>query len=185
MCIRDRFYRASQRAFDRAIEEYGKTLRWVLTHQTATLIVALATLVLTVLLYIVVPKGFFPIQDTGVIVGISEAPQSVSFEAMAARQQALATVILEDPAVESLSSFIGVDGTNTTLNSGRLLINLKPHSQRPGAAEVMRRLQERISRLEGITLYMQSVQDLTTEDRVSRTQYQFTLETPNPDELAE
>ena len=180
-----RFYRASQRWFDRVIERYGRMLTWVLDRQTATLWLALATLVLTILLYIVMPKGFFPLQDTGVIQGVSEAPQSVSFAAMAERQQMLARAILEDPAVESLSSFIGVDGTNTTLNSGRLLINLKPHSQRPGAAEVMRRLQERIARLEGITLYMQPVQDLTIEDRVSRTQYQFTLETPNPAELSE
>jgi len=178
------FYRASQRAFDRAIEEYGKTLRWVLNHQTATLTVALATLVLTVLLYIVVPKGFFPIQDTGVIVGISEAPQSVSFEAMAARQQALATVILEDPAVESLSSFIGVDGTNTTLNSGRILINLKPlHEQRIGALDVLHRLQSSLERVEGITLFLQPVQDLTVEDRLSRTQYQYSLEDPDTAEL--
>ena len=180
-----RFYRASQRWSDRVIERYGRMLNWVLDRQTATLWVALATLVITVLLYIVVPKGFFPVQDTGVIQGISEAPQSISFAAMAERQQALARVILEDPAVESLSSFIGVDGTNTTLNSGRLLINLKPHSERPGAADVMRRLQERLAKLEGITLYMQPVQDLTTEDRVSRTQYQFTLETPNPTELSD
>ena len=180
-----RFYRASQRWYDAAIHRYGRMLTWVLDRQTATLWVALATLVLTVLLYFVVPKGFFPVQDTGVIQGISEAPQSISFAAMAERQQALGRVILEDPAVASLSSFIGVDGTNTTLNSGRFLINLKPHSQRSGAAEVMRRLQERLARLEGITLYMQSVQDLTTEDRVSRTQYQFTLETPDPGELAD
>jgi multidrug efflux pump len=180
-----RFYRASQRWFDRVIDRYGRMLTWVLDRQTATLWVALATLVLTVLLYVFVPKGFFPVQDTGVIQGISEAPQSVSFAAMAERQQMLGRVILEDPAVESLSSFIGVDGTNTTLNSGRFLINLKPHSQRPGAAEVIRRLQERIAKLEGITLYMQSVQDLTTEDRVSRTQYQFTLETPSLQELGD
>ena len=178
------FYRASQRAFDRAIEGYGKTLRWVLNHQRATLIVALATLVLTVLLYIVVPKGFFPIQDTGVIVGISEAPQSVSFEAMAARQQALATVILEDPAVESLSSFIGVDGTNTTLNSGRILINLKPlHERRIGALDVLHRLLSSLERVEGITLFLQPVQDLTVEDRLSRTQYQYSLEDPDTAEL--
>jgi multidrug efflux pump len=179
------FYRTSQRWFDAAIRRYGEMLNWVLDRQTATLWVAVGTLVLTVILYIVVPKGFFPVQDTGVIQGISEAPQSISFAAMAERQQRLAKAILEDTAVESLSSFIGVDGTNPTLNSGRLLINLKPHSQRPGAEAVMRRLQERIAKLEGITLYMQPVQDLTTEARVSRTQYQFTLETPNPDELAE
>ncbi len=135
-----RFYRATGRAIDRLIELYGRTLRWVLARQPATLLVAIATLVVTVLLYIVVPKGFFPIQDTGVILGISEAPQSISFSAMAQRQQALAQVILQDPAVESLSSFIGIDGTNTTLNSGRILVNLKPLEQRGiSASDVIRR----------------------------------------------
>jgi multidrug efflux pump len=178
------FYRVSQRAFDRTIERYGASLRWVLTHQTATLIVAGGTLVLTVLLYIVVPKGFFPIQDTGVIVGISEAPQSISFDAMAARQQELATVILNDPAVASLSSFIGVDGTNTTLNSGRILINLKPlHERRMTALDVIRRLQPALGQVDGITLFLQPVQDLTVEDRLSRTQYQYSLEDPDADEL--
>ncbi|TLY19829.1 MAG: acriflavine resistance protein B, partial [Nitrospirae bacterium] len=178
------FYRASQRVFDRAIESYGRTLRWVLDRQKATLLVAIGTLVLTVLLYIVVPKGFFPVQDTGVILGISEAPQSVSFVAMAARQQALAKVILNDPAVESLSSFIGVDGTNTTLNSGRILINLKPQSQRKASAEqVIRRLQSAVTDVEGATLFLQPVQDLTVEDRVSRTQYQYSLEDADPKEL--
>jgi len=178
------FYRASQRVFDRAIEGYGRTLHWVLDRQKATLLVAIGTLVLTVLLYIVVPKGFFPVQDTGVILGISEAPQSVSFVAMAARQQALAKVILNDPAVESLSSFIGVDGTNTTLNSGRILINLKPQSQRKASAEqVIRRLQSAVADVEGATLFLQPVQDLTIEDRVSRTQYQYSLEDADPKEL--
>ena len=178
------FYRASQRVFDRTIEGYGRTLRWVLDHQTATLIVAIGTLILTVLLYIFVPKGFFPVQDTGVILGISEAPQSVSFVAMAARQQALAKVILNDPAVESLSSFIGVDGTNTTLNSGRILINLKPPSQRKTSAEqVIRRLQSAVTDVEGATLFLQPVQDLTVEDRVSRTQYQYSLEDADAKEL--
>ncbi|MEP6600523.1 MAG: MdtB/MuxB family multidrug efflux RND transporter permease subunit [Nitrospirota bacterium] len=178
------FYRASQRVFDRTIAGYGRTLRWVLDHQTATLIVAIGTLILTVLLYIFVPKGFFPVQDTGVILGISEAPQSVSFVAMAARQQALAKVILNDPAVESLSSFIGVDGTNTTLNSGRILINLKPQSQRKASAEqVIRRLQSAVTDVEGATLFLQPVQDLTVEDRVSRTQYQYSLEDADPKEL--
>jgi len=179
-----RFYRTSQQWFDRVIHRYGEMLNWVLDRQTATLWVAVGTLALTVILYIFVPKGFFPLQDTGVIQGISEAPQSISFAAMAERQQSLAKTILEDPAVESFSSFIGVDGTNTTLNSGRVLINLKPHSKREGAVEIMRRLQLRLDKLEGIRLYMQPVQDLTIEDRVSRTQYQFTLETPDPDELA-
>jgi multidrug efflux pump len=132
-----------------------------------------------------VPKGFFPVQDTGVIQGISEAPQTVSFRAMAERQRSLAEALLKDPAVQSISSFIGVDGTNATLNSGRLLINLKPHSQRSGALDVMRALQARAAEVEGITLYLQPVQDLSVEDRVSRTQYQFTLEAPSGAELAQ
>jgi len=178
------FYRWSQRLFDRTIEGYGKTLRWVLGHQTATLLVAVGTLVLTVLLYLVVPKGFFPVQDTGVILGISEAPQSVSFAAMATRQQALARVILKDPAVESLSSFIGVDGTNTTLNSGRILINLYPLAVRKtSASEIIRRLQLELASVEDIALFLQPVQDLTVEDRVSRTQYQYSLEDPSAEEL--
>ncbi len=180
-----RFYRASQHWFDRVIARYGRMLNWVLDRQTATLWVAIATLLLTILLYILVPKGFFPVQDTGVIQGITEAPQSISFAAMAERQQALARVVLEDPAVESVSSFIGVDGTNVTLNSGRMLINLKPHDVRDASAvQIIRRLQTRLANLEGITLYMQPVQDLTIESRVSRTQYQFTLESANPDELS-
>ncbi len=179
-----KFYHVSQLYFDRVIASYGKTLQWVLQHQTATLVVALGTLVLTVLLYIVVPKGFFPIQDAGVIQGTSEAPQSISFPAMAERQQALARVILKDPAVESLSSFIGVDGTNTTLNSGRIQINLKPLDERDASAiEVIRRLQPELAKVEGITLYMQPVQDLTVDARVSRTQFQYTLDDPNTDEL--
>jgi len=179
-----RLYRWSERVFERGIQAYGSSLRWVLGRQTATLLVAAAMLVLTVWLYIVVPKGFFPVQDTGVIQGISQAAESVSFPAMAREQQALAQVILEDPAVESLSSFIGIDGVNTTLNSGRLLINLKPLGQRKvSALEIMRRLQPRLAKVQGITLYMQPVQDLTVEDRVSRTQYQYTLEDPNQDEL--
>jgi len=154
-------------------------------HQPATLVVAAVTLVLTVVLYVVVPKGFFPLQDTGVIQGISEAPQSISFAAMAERQQALARVILHDPAVASLSSFIGVDGTNVTLNSGRILISLKPlRERRLAAIDVIRRLQPALAKVEGITLFMQPVQDLTIEDRVSRTQYQYTLEDPDGAELA-
>jgi multidrug efflux pump len=149
-----------------------------------TLMVALCTLGLTVLLYIFIPKGFFPIQDTGIIQGISEAPQSISFPAMAKRQEKLAAVILKDPAVDSLSSFIGVDGTNTTLNSGRILINLKPIDERKiSATEIIRRLQKSLESVKGITLYMQPVQDLTVDDTVSRTQYQYTLEDPNGDEL--
>ena len=179
-----RLFRASQRGYDRIIEFYGRTLRWVLQHQTGTLLVAVSTLVLTILLYIIIPKGFFPVQDTGIILGISEAPQSISFAAMAERQQALARLILKDPAVENLSTFIGVDGTNTTLNSGRVLINLKPLAERRlSATEVIRRLQPQLTQLEGITLFMQPVQDLTVEDRVSRTQYQYSLEDPDAKEL--
>ena len=179
-----RFYQASGRAFDSIIAYYGRTLRWVLDHQGATLLVAVGTLVLTVLLYLIIPKGFFPVQDTGVILGISEAEQTVSFAAMAQRQQALANVILRDPAVESLSSFIGVDGTNITPNSGRIQINLKPLGARSiSASDVIRRLQPSLAKIEGITLYMQPIQDLTVEDRVSRTQYQYSMEDPNPDEL--
>ena len=181
-----RFYRITGEWFDRIIARYGKMLTWVLERQTATLWVAIGTLVLTVILYIFVPKGFFPVQDTGVIQGISEAPQTVSFASMAERQRLLAQAILEDPAVESVSSFIGVDGVNTTLNSGRVLINLKPHAKRDASASgVIDRLKPRLAKLEGIALYMQPVQDLTIEDRVSRTQYQFTLEDANADELAE
>src|SRR2546422_6575821 len=167
------------------IVRYGAMLNWVLDRQTATLWVFDGTLALSVILYVVVPKGFFPLQDTGVIQGVSEAPQSVSFTAMAERQQSLARAILQDPAVESVSSFIGVDGVNTTLNNGRVFINLKPRSERGAdVAEIMRRLQPRIARVQGISLYMQPVQDLTIEDRVSRTQYQLTVEDANPDELA-
>ncbi|MGE5737625.1 MAG: MdtB/MuxB family multidrug efflux RND transporter permease subunit [Betaproteobacteria bacterium] len=180
-----RFERASGRFFARVIERYGVMLDWVLERERATLIVAIGTLVLTVLLYVIVPKGFFPVQDTGAIQGISDAPESISFSAMAERQQALARAILEDPAVASLSSFIGVDGINTTLNAGRFLINLKPKDQRDvDAVGAIARLKERIARVEGITLYLQPVQDLTIEDRVSRTQYQFTVESANPDDLA-
>jgi multidrug efflux pump len=179
-----RFFRASELIFDRVIEAYGRSLQWVLRYQTTTLLVAVGTLVLTILLYIIVPKGFFPVQDTGIIQGFSQAPQTISFEAMSDRQQALAKIILEDAAVQNLSSFIGVDGTNTTLNSGRILINLKPLEQRKiSASDVIRRLQPKLAQVEGITLYMQPVQDLTVEDRVSRTQYQYTLEDPDQNEL--
>ena len=179
-----RFYRASERVFQRVIDFYGETLRWVLKYRMVTLLVAAATLILTVWLYYIVPKGFFPVEDTGVIQGISEASQRISFPAMAQMQQSLAQVVLKDPAVESLSSFIGVDGTNTTLNSGRILINLKPLAERKvTATEVMSRLQPALAQVEGISLYMQPVQDLTVEDRVSRTQYQYSLEDPNVEEL--
>jgi multidrug efflux pump len=170
--------------FGRLTDYYASTLRWVLRHQILTLYVALSTLILTIFLYIIVPKGFFPTQDTGLIQGISQATQSISFPAMAEKQQALADVILQDPAVESLSSFIGIDGTNTTLNSGRILINLKPTKERKlTASQIIRRLQPELEKVPGITLYMQPTQDLTVEDRVSRTQYQYTLEGPNADEL--
>jgi multidrug efflux pump len=177
-------FRWSERAFNWVIARYGSTLGWVLRHKTETLVVAALTLVGTVLLYVFVPKGFFPVQDTGVIVGISEAAQSVSFAGLADRQQQLARVILDDPAVQSLSSFIGVDGTNTTVNSGRIQINLKPLDQRKiSARDVIRRLQPQLAKVDGITLFMQPVQDLTVEDRVSRTQYQYSLEDPNVEEL--
>jgi multidrug efflux pump len=180
-----RFYRTSGLFFERVISRYGKMLTWVLDHQGITLLTAIATLLLTVLLYVIVPKGFFPVQDTGMIQGISEAPQSISFSAMAERQQSLAKVILQDPAVESLSSFIGVDGTNVTLNSGRIMINLKLKNKRDAdAMGVIRRLQPKLAQVKGISLYMQPVQDLTIEDRVSRTQYQFTMETADPNELS-
>ncbi|CAO3311351.1 MdtB/MuxB family multidrug efflux RND transporter permease subunit [Pseudomonas alloputida] len=181
-----RFYRASGAWIDWLIQHYGSALQWVLKHQPLTLLVAVASLVLTVFLYMVVPKGFFPVQDTGVIQGISEAPQSTSFAAMSERQQALSKVILQDPAVQSLSSYIGVDGDNATLNSGRLLINLKPHGERDvSASEVISRLQPQVDRLVGIRLFMQPVQDLSIEDRVSRTQYQFSLSSPDADLLAQ
>ncbi|MCO1620631.1 MdtB/MuxB family multidrug efflux RND transporter permease subunit [Pseudomonas putida] len=181
-----RFYRASGAWIDWLIKHYGSALQWVLKHQPLTLLVAVASLALTVFLYMVVPKGFFPVQDTGVIQGISEAPQSTSFAAMSERQQALSKVILQDPAVQSLSSYIGVDGDNATLNSGRLLINLKPHGERDvSASEVISRLQPQVDRLVGIRLFMQPVQDLSIEDRVSRTQYQFSLSSPDADLLSQ
>jgi multidrug efflux pump len=179
-----RFYKASERVFESMIAFYGRTLKFVLRYQTITLLVALATLLLTIFLYILIPKGFFPVQDTGVIQGISQAPETISFPAMAEKQQELAKVILADPAVESLSSFIGADGTNTTLNSGRMSINLKPLSDRNlSAADLVRRLQSSLQKVQGISLYMQPVQNITVDDRVSRTQYQYTLEDPDANEL--
>ena len=170
--------------FDKLIAGYSRSLEWVLQRQTLTMLVFFATVALTVALYIFIPKGFFPIQDTGIIQGISEAPQNVSFSAMAEHQQKLGKLILEDPAVDSLSSFIGVDGINTTPNSGRFLINLKPHAERAvTATEVIARLKPKLAVLTGVTLYLQPVQDMTMENRVSRTQYQFTLETPDAEEL--
>jgi multidrug efflux pump len=179
-----RFYRLSERIFRDTIDFYGRTLQRVLRHQPETLAVAIGTLVLTIILYIVVPKGFFPIQDTGVIQGVSQAPESASFTAMVRGQQQLARAILKVPAVESLSSFVGIDGTNTTVNSGRFLINLKPLNQRKaGILDIMRSLQSQVDQIHGISLYMQPVQDLTVEDRISRTQYQYSLEDPDPNEL--
>ena len=180
------FQRYSREGFDRIIAAYGHALNWVLDRQTFVLLIALGTFALTAVLYVVIPKGFFPLQDTGVIQAISEAPQSVSYAAMAERQQQLASAILKDPDVESLSSFIGVDGTNTTLNSGRILINLKPYDQRKsGIAAIMQRIKNSTASLTGITLYMQPVQDLTIEGTVSRTQYQFILQDADPAQLTE
>jgi multidrug efflux pump len=180
------FYKWSENVYERVIQFYGRTLRWVLRHQTATLLVTAGTLVLTLFLYVVVPKGFFPVQDTGVILGISDAPQNISFQAMSQRQQQLAREILQDPDVASLSSFIGVDGTNPTLNTGRIQINLKPHDQRKAmATDIIRRLAPKLAQdVHGITLYMQPVQDLTVESRVSRTQYQYSMEDTDANELA-
>jgi multidrug efflux pump len=179
-----RLYRMSERAFETVIAWYGRMLRVVLRFQAITLLVALGTFVLTAYQFYTIPKGFFPIQDTGVIQGVSEAAQTVSFPEMSTLQQKLTKVILTDPAVDSLSSFIGIDGTNTTLNSGRILINLKPLAERKlSAGDVIRRMQPHLEAVAGITLFMQPVQDLTVEDRVSRTEFQYTLEDPNADEL--
>ena len=180
-----RFYQSTENFYNRVIEFYGRTLKFVLKHQTITLLVTASTLVLTLFLYVVVPKGFFPVQDTGVILGISEGPQTVSFTALARSQQALAQVILKDPDVQSLSSFIGIDGTNSTPNSGRIQINLKSRDQRKSSAtEIIRRLQPELAKVHDITLYMQPVQDLTVEDRVSRTQYQYSMEDADSQELS-
>jgi multidrug efflux pump len=180
-----RFYRWSERVFEQIIAFYGRTLRWVLARQTLLLAVAVVTLVAAGLLYYFIPKGFFPIQDTGIIQVISQAPEATSFDAMGTRQQALARVILDDPAVESLSSFIGVDATNTTLNSGRMQVNLKPLEQRRlSASDVIQRLRPKLTRVTGIQAYLQPVQDLTVEDRVSRTEFQYTVEDPDSEELA-
>jgi len=178
-----RFARGAERAFNRVVSAYMTSLRRILAHQPAVLVVAAVTLVVTIALYVSIPKGLFPVQDTGVILGISEAPQNVSFPAMTERQQALARMILKDPAVVGLSSFIGVDGTNVTLNSGRLLINLKPLAERAGVTEVIDRLRPALADVAGIALYLQPVQDLTVEDRVSRTQFQYGLEDADEKEL--
>jgi multidrug efflux pump len=183
---RGRFYDLTEDYYNRIIAFYGRTVKWVLKHQTATLLVTFGTLVLTLYLYVIVPKGFFPVQDTGVILGVSEAPDDISFDALSARQQELAKVILRDKAVESLSSFIGVDGTNTTPNAGRIQINLKPRDQRSDdATAIIRRLQPELNKVDGITLYMQPVQDLTVEDRVSRTQFQYSIEDADAQELTQ
>jgi len=179
------FYRKSEDVFNAVIAFYGRTLQFVLRYRATTLAVTVATLVGTILLYIYVPKGFFPVQDTGVILGVSEAPQSISFASMQQRQQALAAVILKDSAVESLSSFIGIDGTNTTLNNGRIQINLKPLAERKiSASDLIRRLQPELDKVDGISLFLQPVQDLSVEDRVSRTQFQYSLEDVDAKELA-
>jgi multidrug efflux pump len=179
------FYRKSEDFFDYVIAKYAVGVRWVLRHQTLTLLVTLGTFLLTVYLFLIVPKGFFPVQDTGVLLGITEAPQTISFGAMSSRQQALARIILQDKDVESVSSFIGIDGTNSTLNSGRIQINLKDRELRKSSAlEVIQRLEPQVAKVDGIQCFLQPLQDLTVEDRVSRTQYQYSLEDANTEELA-
>ncbi len=179
------FYRKSEEFFEYVIAKYAVGVRWVLRHQTITLLVTLATFILTIYLYIIVPKGFFPVQDTGVLLAITEAPQTISFNAMSTRQQQLARSILEDPDVESVSSFIGIDGTNSTLNSGRIQINLRDREERTtSATEVAQRLGTKLKQVEGIQSFLQPLQDLTVEDRVSRTQYQYSIEDANAEELA-
>jgi multidrug efflux pump len=179
-----RFYNWSEKIFNSVIASYGRALKVILRHRFATLLVTISTFVATVLLFIVIPKGFFPVQDTGVILGISEAPQTVSFTSMAQRQQKLVDVVLQDPAVDNVSSFIGVDGTNTTLNSGRIQITLKPLDVRKvSATEVIQRMQSKVNAVEGIQLFLQPLQDLTVEDRVSRTEFQYALEDPDQNEL--
>jgi multidrug efflux pump len=180
-----RFYYWSEKVFNAIIAWYGRTLQTVLRYRFITLMVTISTFVATVLLFLFIPKGFFPVQDTGVILGISEAPQTVSFTSMAQRQQNLVDVLLKDEAVDNISSFIGVDGTNTTLNSGRIQINLKPlESRKISATEVIRRLQPKLESVQGIQLFLQPLQDLTVEDRISRTQFQYSLEDPDQAELA-
>jgi multidrug efflux pump len=179
-----RVYKASERVFERMIAFYGRTLKVVLQYQTITLLVAVGTLLLTIFLYIIIPKGFFPVQDTGVIQGISQAAPTISSKAMAEKQQELTKAVLADPAVESVSSFIGADGTNITTNSGRMSINLKPLDQRKiSASDLIRRLTPKLANVQGIQLFMEPVQNITVDDRVSRTQYQYTLEDPDADEL--
>ncbi|APJ04306.1 multidrug efflux RND transporter permease subunit [Silvanigrella aquatica] len=173
-----------QNFIDDVIDKYSVTLSWVLNHQKMTLYVALATLIFTGFLFYIIPKGFFPIQDTGVIQGITEAPQSISFPEMSKKQQEVAKIILQDPAVENISSFIGIDGINTTLNSGRILITLKPIEERNiSASEVIRKIQKQLNKVAGITLFMQPVQDITIDDRISRTQYQYSIGSPSAAEV--
>ena len=180
-----RFYYWSESVFNSIIASYGRGLKKVLEHRFITLLVTISTFVATVLLFIVIPKGFFPVQDTGVILGISEAPQTVSFANMAQRQQRLVDIVLQDPAVDNVSSFIGIDNVNPTLNSGRIQITLKPLDQRNiSASEVIHRLQPKVADVDGIQLFLQPLQDLSVEDRVSRTQFQYSLEDPNSAELA-
>jgi multidrug efflux pump len=179
-----RIYRATERAFEGMIAFYGRTLKFVLRFQTVTLLVAVATLLLTVFLYIIIPKGFFPLQDTGVIQGITQAPPAISSQAMAKKQLEITKAVLDDPAVDSVSSFIGADGTNVTTNSGRMSINLKPLDQRSiSASDLIRRLNTRVNQVQGIQLFMEPVQNITVDDRVSRTQYQYALEDPDVNEL--
>ncbi len=179
------FYRTSEDFFEYVIAKYGVGVRWVLRHQTLTLLVTVATFVLTLYLYMIVPKGFFPVQDTGVLLAITEGAQTASFTAMSDRQQALAEVILNDPDVESLSSFIGIDAQNATMNSGRIQINLKDRDLRKtSASDVIRRLQPELAQVDGIQAFLQPLQDLTVEDRVSRTEYQYSVEDASPVELA-
>ena len=181
-----RWSRALGAFFDDVIRRYGLALRWVLARQTLTLWSAVGTLVLTALLYVFIPKGFFPLQDTGVIQAVTEARQDISFAAMAVKQQEIAQEILSDPDVESLASFIGVDGTSSTVNSGRMVINLRPlEERRSRAPAIAERLKAKMAKLEGVALYLQPVQDMTVDTAVSRTQYQFLLQTPKMEELAE
>ena len=183
---KSKFYKKSEEWFNAVIDKYAVGVRWVLRHQTFTLLVTLATFALTAFLFFVVQKGFFPVQDTGIVLAITDAPQSISFQAMSQRQQALANKILEDPDVDSISSFIGIDATNTTLNSGRIQINLRDREQRTkSAADIIRRLQSNLTSVVGITAYLQPLQDLTVENRTARTQYQYSIEDANTDELAD
>jgi len=180
-----RFYYWSESVFNNIIDSYGRALKKVLRHRFITLLVTISTFVATVLLFLAIPKGFFPVQDTGVILGISEAPETVSFVNMAQLQQKLVDIVLQDPAVDNVSSFIGIDNVNTTLNSGRIQITLKPLEQRNlSASEVIQRLQPKVANIDGIQLFLQPLQDLSVEDRVSRTQFQYSLEDPNSTELA-